>query len=99
MRIVLVDPSRTVRRIVTDLVQHWDYEVCPFPDGAEALSFIQKDEGVRALLTSAEMPSMSGVELCAKVREYLASRRPLYIIMMSSNDEYTKCADSDGSRP
>lgn len=91
MRIVLVDPSRTVRRIVTDLVQQWDYEVCPFSDGAEALSFIQKDDSVRALLTSAEMPGMSGVELCARVREHLANRRPLYIIMMSSNDEYTKC--------
>ena len=91
MRIVLVDPSRTVRRIVSDLVQQWGYEVCPFSDGAEALSYIQNDDGVRALLTSAEFPTMSGVELCSQVRELSASRRPLYIIMMSSNDEYTKC--------
>ena len=94
MRIVLVDPSRTVRRIVTDLVQHWEYDVCPFSDGAEALSYIQQNESVRVLITSAELPTMSGVELCARVRALLANRRPLYIIMMSSNDEFTKCVQA-----
>ena len=94
MRIVLVDPSRTVRRIVTDLVQQWKYDVCPFADGTEAFSCIQRDESVRVLITSAELPTMSGVELCVKVRTLLESRRPLYIIIMSSNDEYTKCVQA-----
>jgi two-component system cell cycle response regulator len=94
MRIVLVDPSRTVRHIVTDLVKRWNYEVSAFADGAEALACIQQDDSVRVLITSAELPSMSGVELCVKVREFLSNRRPLYIIMMSSNDEYTKCVQA-----
>ena len=94
MRIVLVDPSRTVRRIIADLVQRWTYEVCPFSDGTEALSYIQKDDSVRVLLTSAELPSMSGIDLCVRVREFLENRRPLYIIMMSSSDEYTKCVQA-----
>lgn len=94
MRIVLVDPSRTVRRIVTDLVQQWKYDVCPFPDGAQALSHIQRDESIRVLIASAELPSMSGVELCVKVRTLLEYSRPLYIIIMSSNDEYTKCVEA-----
>jgi two-component system cell cycle response regulator len=94
MHIVLVDPSRTVRRIVTDLVQQWNHDVHPFADGAEALSYIQKNDHVRVLITSAELPTMSGVELCVQVREFLANRRALYIIMMSSNDEYTKCVQA-----
>ena len=94
MRIVIVDPSRTVRRIVTDLVQQWKYEVCPFPDAAEALDYIQQDDSVRVLITSAELPSMSGVVLCAMARKLLANSRPLYIIMMSSNDGYTKCVEA-----
>jgi diguanylate cyclase (GGDEF)-like protein len=91
MQIVLVDPSRTVRRIVTDLVHHWDYDICQFSDGAEALSYIQQNDSVRVLITSAELPSMSGVELCGRVRTLLANRRPLYIIMMSSSAELAKC--------
>jgi diguanylate cyclase (GGDEF)-like protein len=94
MQIVLVDPSRTVRRIVTDLVQHWEYDVYPFSDGAEALAYIQQNEGVRVLITSAELPTMSGVELCRRARALLANRRPLYIIMMSSSDEHTKCVQA-----
>jgi two-component system, cell cycle response regulator len=94
MRIVLVDPSRTVRRIVSDLVQKWKYDVCSFSDGAEAFSHIQRDESVRVLITSAELPSMSGVELCVRVRTILGNRRPLYIIVMSSNDEFTKCVQA-----
>jgi diguanylate cyclase (GGDEF)-like protein len=94
MQIVLVDPSRTVRRIVTDLVQQCNYTVCPFSDGTEALSFIQKDEQVRVLLTSAELPSMSGLDLCVRARSLVGNRRPLYIIMMSSSDEYTKCVQA-----
>jgi two-component system cell cycle response regulator len=94
MRIVLVDPSRTVRRIVTDLVQQWQYEVCPFSDGAEALAYIQQDDSVRVLITSAELPTMSGVELCVQARAFSGNRRALYIIMMSSNGEYTKCVQA-----
>jgi len=94
MQIVLVDPSRTVRRIVTDLVQQWKYDVRPFSDGAEAFSFVQQNGSVRVLITSAELPSMSGVELCVRVRALLGNRRPLYIIIMSSNDEFTKCVQA-----
>ncbi len=94
MRIVLVDPSRTVRRIVTDLVQQWQFEVRSFSDGAEALACIQQDESVRVLITSAELPSMSGVQLCGRVCAFFGNRRPLYIIMMSSIDEYTKCVQA-----
>ena len=94
MQIVLVDPSRTVRRIITDLVQQWKYDVSAFSDGTEALSHIQQNDNVRVLITSAELPSLSGVELCVRVRALLGNRRPLYIIMMSSNDEYTKCVQA-----
>jgi len=37
---------------------------------------------------------MSGVELCVRTRAFLGNRRPLYIILMSSNDEYTKCVQA-----
>ena len=94
MQIVLVDPSRTVRRIVCDLVQQWGHEVRPFSDGSEALSFIEQNESVRVLMTSAELPSLSGGELCVRARAVLKNCRPLYIIMMSSNGEYTKCVQA-----
>lgn len=94
MQIVVVDPSRTVRRIITELVQQWKYDVCSFSDAAEALSYIQHNDGARVLITSVELPSMCGVELCQRIRESLANRRPFYIIVMSSSDDYTKCVQA-----
>lgn len=87
MQIVLVEPSRTVRRIVSDLVEGGGYQVCPLSDGGEALAYIEANPGVRALITSAELPSLSGIELCKRARALAGSRRPLYILLMSSNDE------------
>ena len=87
MRIVLVDPSRTVLRIVTKLIEQGQHEVRPFTDGREALDYIKSDPEVRALITSTEPESISGVDLCAEARALASSRRPLYILMMSSSDD------------
>ncbi len=91
MRILLVEPSRTVRHIVTDMIEAWDHEVCSCADADEALSRLQSDVDVRALITSAELPPISGFQLVAKARALVGTNRPLYIVLMSSHDEYSKC--------
>jgi diguanylate cyclase (GGDEF)-like protein len=87
MRIVLVDPSRIVTRMVSSLIRPWRHQVLEFADGAEALDAIKSDSGVNAVITSAELPSISGVDLCAEARAFAGARRPLYIILMSSSDD------------
>jgi two-component system cell cycle response regulator len=88
MRIVLVDSSRTVLRIVSDLVEQAHHEVRPFSDGLQALEYLRIDPEVRALITSSEPISMGGAQLCLEARKLAGQRRPLYIIMMSSSDEH-----------
>ena len=90
MRIALVEPSRTVRRIVTGMIAAWDHDVCSFMDAGEALERVQADRNIRALITSAELPSTSGARLVAEARTLAGTQRPLYIIMMSSTDERAK---------
>lgn len=92
MRIVLVEPSRTVRRIIIGFAQQWGYRISAFSDGPEALSHIERDHAVHALITSAILPTMSGEDLCLLARKRF--ERPLYIIVMSSNHEYTKCVQA-----
>ncbi len=87
MRIALVDPSRTVLRIVKGLLEASGHDVHPFTDGGMALDFVRKDPEVRALITSAEPMSMPGLQLCAEARKLGGGRRPLYIILMSSIDD------------
>jgi len=84
MRIALVDPSRTTRLIVARMLEARGHEVVPFADELEALVQIRTDPCIQALITSAELKHISGVELCWETRLLATCRRPIYVLMMSS---------------
>src|SRR5688500_7239897 len=88
MRILLVDPSRTALKFVTRLLEAAEHEVRSFTDELQALDCLAQDPQIDALLTSVELgDTMSGLELCWRARLVAGDRRPLYIIVMSSNYE------------
>jgi diguanylate cyclase (GGDEF)-like protein len=87
MRIVLVDQSRTIVRIVSELVEADGHEVLGFTDGRKALACLGLDSDVRALIASVQLESLSGLELCAAARQLAGTRRPLYVMLMSSSDD------------
>jgi two-component system cell cycle response regulator len=87
VRVVVVDPSRTVLMAVTRLLATAGHSVAAFADATEALDYIRSDREVSALLASAELNSMSGLELCRETRSLLGRERPIYIILMSSNSD------------
>jgi diguanylate cyclase (GGDEF)-like protein len=88
MRIALVDQSRTIVRIVTELLEADGHQVDGFTDGRKALAFLETDSDIGALITSVQLESLSGIELCAAARHLAGSRRPLYIILMSSSADH-----------
>src|SRR5512143_187267 len=83
MRIALVDPSRTTRLIVARMLEAGGHEVMPLADERDARVRITADPSIEALITSAELMHMSGVELCWETRLIATSRRPIYVLMMS----------------
>jgi diguanylate cyclase (GGDEF)-like protein len=87
MRVVLVDPSRTVLKFVARLLEARGDEVRPFVDGRVALDYVKGDPSVDALITSAEPLSITGLELCWETRLLASDRRAIYVILMSSNQE------------
>jgi len=60
------------------------HEVLPFADELDALAEIRADHCIEALITSAELKHISGVELCWETRLLATCRRPIYVLMMSS---------------
>jgi two-component system cell cycle response regulator len=88
MRIVLVDPSRAVQRVMTQLIEEGGHEVIAFADGLKALDCITQDQDVRALITSTQPLGISGIDLCAVARKMSGTRRALHVILMSSTDDY-----------
>ena len=87
MRIVVVDSSRTVLKAVSKLLESDRHTVVTFADAAEALDFIKSDRETSVLITSVELTSMSGLELCRETRLLSGRDRTIYIVLMSSNCE------------
>jgi two-component system cell cycle response regulator len=94
MRIAVVDPSRTVLKLVAQLLEARGHSVRCFTDGREALDQITADHDVDALITSMELASMSGVELCRQVRALSNDGRPIYVVLMSSNYDRAKLIEA-----
>src|SRR3990172_9217880 len=84
MRIALVEPSRTTRLIVGRMLEARGHEVLPFCDELEALAQIKADPCIAALITSAELKHISGLELCWETPLVPTCRRPIYVLMMST---------------
>ncbi len=95
MRIVVVDPSRTVLKIVTRLLEEGHHEIHPFTDGLAALEHVKLNPNIDALITSAELGSMSGMDLCKKIRLLSSnSRQSIYIVLMSANYDQRKLIEA-----
>ena len=88
MRIVLVDPSHTVQRAMTQLIKEGGHDVVVYADGLEALAHIARDPDVRTLITSTQPFNISGIDLCAAARKLSGTRRALHVILMSSSEDY-----------
>ena len=96
MLVVLADPSRTVQKAVSQLLDLRGHEVRAFADGREALNELLSDTAVDVLITSSEPVGLSGFELCWQVRLLANKRRPIYVIMMSaSRDQKVLCEALD----
>jgi DNA-binding NtrC family response regulator len=63
MRVALVEPSRTIRRIVTETIAAWGHEVSAFVHAQETLSALAANKEIRALITSTEFSTSSGIQL------------------------------------
>src|SRR5262249_56335866 len=97
MRVVVVDPSRTVLKFIARLLATRNHEVRTFVSAREALECLRSDLSVGALVTSDEllpMSDMSGIELCWEARLVATCRRPIYIILMSCDRDEHKLIDA-----
>jgi diguanylate cyclase (GGDEF)-like protein len=87
MHVVVVDPSRTILKAVSRLLESDGHVASAFTGGQDALDFIKETPDVTALITSAELGPMTGIELCWETRLLCGHDRAIYITLMSSNSD------------
>jgi two-component system cell cycle response regulator len=94
MHAVVVDPSRVVLKLVTQMLGERGDRATEFTDSDAALRAVREDPSVDILISSLEVQPTSGLELCWEARMAMPARRPLYIIVMSSLSDENKLAEA-----
>lgn len=85
MRVLVVDDSATIRRIVSAILTEAGYSIVASPDGADALDRVQR-EGFDLVLVDFVMPRLNGFQFAQAVRSIQALRE-LPIVLMSARAE------------
>jgi two-component system chemotaxis response regulator CheY len=69
MKILVVDDSSTMRRIIVNTLSRLGYkDVVQAADGQEAWDALQANEDIGVVITDWNMPNMNGLELVKKIR-------------------------------
>ena len=69
MKILVVDDSSTMRRIIVNTLARLGYkDVVQAADGVEAWDALQSNPDIKVVITDWNMPNMNGLELVKKIR-------------------------------
>jgi two-component system cell cycle response regulator len=94
MHVVIIDPSRVVQqKLATELEATGCFVDC-FTASDLALQYIETTRSVDVVLTSLELEPVPGLELCWTLRTFVGEKRPLHIIVMSSNSSERALAEA-----
>lgn len=93
MHVALIDPSRVVLKIVSEMLRAGGHTVVAFTDSGTALAHVETDPTVTCVLTSLEVQPICGLELCWSLRALADERRPLTILVMSAAREDRSLAE------
>lgn len=85
MHVVIIDPSRVVQQKIAVELEAAGFYVDCFSTSDLALQYVADTKSVDVVLTSLEIEPVPGLELCWTLRTLVGEKRPLHIIVMSSN--------------
>lgn len=86
MKILSVDDSSIIRRIINGTIEVLGYEMLEASNGEEALDVLSKNhEEIALILLDWNMPGMNGFELLCKIKEdQTLSRIPVMMVTTES---------------
>ena len=86
MKALIIDDSRTMRRLLASYVQEFSIEVVEAGDGIEALEQLQLHPSTDVALVDWDMPRMNGLEFVKTVRSDHAFDS-MKLMMVTSHNE------------
>ena len=83
--ILVVDDSSTMREIVASFLSKNGFEVAVATDGRDGLHQLQKDPGIKLVVSDVNMPNMDGLTMAEKIRTELGNKQ-VRIVMLTTED-------------
>ncbi|MFZ5444019.1 MAG: response regulator [Myxococcota bacterium] len=85
-KVLVAEDSTTQRKLFCALLAQLSLEPVEATNGTEAVELLLRPDGPRVALIDWEMPGLSGVEVCRRVREASLPVRPHLILVTSRTD-------------
>lgn len=86
MDILIADDLLETRLILKSIIRKLGHNVTTTEDGVEAWEALQANPGISLIISDWEMPNMTGIELCKKIRNSDLGRY-VYIILLTAKNE------------
>ncbi len=86
MKLLIADDDITSSTLLLSLTKLWGYDPIAVNNGFEAWEVMQQKDPPKLLLIDWEMPQLSGLGLCQKIRSHPDSN-PAYIIILTARSE------------
>jgi CheY-like chemotaxis protein len=85
-RILVVDDSPTIRKVVTSILEKRAYEALTAEDGLDALQKLEEADDVDLVLLDFVMPRMNGYQFCRELRAH-PERKNVPVVLMSAKGD------------
>jgi sigma-B regulation protein RsbU (phosphoserine phosphatase) len=94
-RLLLVEDSSTMRRMISTLLAEEGYEVKTAVDGADGLAKAREEPRPELILSDYEMPEMDGAALCSALKEDKELRSIPVLLLTTLGETENKVAGLD----
>ena len=85
MKVLIADDDPVWRKLLTQNVQKWGFEVIEAEDGQQAWNMLQEHRAPRIAILDWQMPELDGVDICRRIRSSL-NLPFIYTIILTSRD-------------
>jgi len=93
MRVLVVDDSSIIRRVVEQILEVLGHEAVAAADGADALETLRSVEDIGLILLDWNMPEMSGIEFLRSVKAD-PDLQGIPVIMLTTESERRKMIEA-----
>jgi len=96
IQILVADSNPVFQTVLHSMLTGWGYDVMVASDGNEAFSLLQSEAGPRMAILDSQLPGMSGVEICRRVRALNQLNYPYLLLLTESGPIEDLAAAMDG---